>query len=65
MTFARFAVLIICPLVCLSAVFFLYGDMIGRHAAHVNPVCIVIDPNGVPAPASCTNPDAYQVSDGN
>lgn len=26
------------------------------------PVCIVVHASGVPAPASCSNPDSYQVT---
>lgn len=35
------------------------------HATHpMHPICIQVDPNGAPAPDTCTDPNAYQVGIG-
>jgi len=39
-------------------IFRLESQLYARQA----PVCIVVHPNGAPAPASCSDPDSYQVT---
>ena len=36
--------------------------VVGLTSSTPSPVCVVIHQNGAPAPASCQNPDAYQVT---
>lgn len=45
---------------------FIAGTAVGVQIAFHNmtrpPVCVVVHPNGAPAPASCSDPNAYQVA---
>jgi hypothetical protein len=54
--------MMLCGLALCGLAGFYLGTQTQTH--HANPVCIVINYDGNPAPALCSNPNSYQVSDG-
>jgi len=53
-------------LACALAVLtFTAGAHVGQASVpHHPPACIVVDPNGAPAPAACNDPGAYEIFPG-
>jgi len=43
---------------------FVGGAAVENSMNHTQATCIVVDPNGAPAPTSCANPNGYQVANG-